>query len=92
METSKHHKYFAFFFRKTTMVNNIPDRVIQRFDNITQPKEDKRQYRGILLENQLKCLLVSDSSTQKSAASVDVNIGFMLDPPELPGLAHFCEQ
>ena len=36
-------------------------------------------------------MLVSDPSTDKSAASLDVNIGSMSDPKELPGLAHFCE-
>ena len=36
-------------------------------------------------------MLVSDPSTDKSAASLDVNIGSMCDPKELQGLAHFCE-
>ena len=36
-------------------------------------------------------MIVSDPSTDKSAASFDVNIGSMVDPKDLPGLAHFCE-
>ena len=36
-------------------------------------------------------LLVSDPSTDKAAAAMDVHIGHMSDPPNLPGLAHFCE-
>ena len=39
----------------------------------------------------VQVMLVSDPSTDKSAASLDVNIGSMSDPKELPGLAHFCE-
>ncbi|XP_065058104.1 insulin-degrading enzyme-like [Rhopilema esculentum] len=53
--------------------------------------EDKRDYRGYELENKMKVLLVSDPTTEKSAASVDVHIGNLSDPAQLPGLAHFCE-
>ena len=65
--------------------------VKQTFDNITRSEEDKRQYRGLHLDNGLKVLLISDPSTDKSAAAMDVHIGHMSDPPSLPGLAHFCE-
>ena len=37
--------------------------------------EDKRDYRGYELDNKMKVLLVSDPTTEKSAASVDVHIG-----------------
>jgi secreted Zn-dependent insulinase-like peptidase len=63
---------------------------IERVDNITKSSHDKRNYRGILLNNQLKCLLISDFTTEKSAASIDVHVGNMHEG--LPGLAHFCEQ
>ena len=36
-------------------------------------------------------LLISDPSTDKAAAAMDVHIGHMSDPAKLPGLAHFCE-
>ena len=36
-------------------------------------------------------LLVSDETTDKSAAAMDIHIGHMSDPSNLPGLAHFCE-
>ena len=39
----------------------------------------------------VKVLLISDETTDKSAAALDVHIGHMSDPGELPGLAHFCE-
>ncbi|VDO85139.1 unnamed protein product [Heligmosomoides polygyrus] len=43
------------------------------------------------LTNGLKVLLVSDSTTDKSAAALDVNAGHLMDPWDLPGTAHFCE-
>ncbi|XP_034244574.1 insulin-degrading enzyme isoform X2 [Thrips palmi] len=65
--------------------------VKQRYDNITKSEEDKRLYRGLLLENGMKVLVISDDTTDKSAACIDVAVGYMSDPDELPGLAHFCE-
>ncbi len=32
-----------------------------------------------------------DPLTDRSAASLDANAGYMLDPEEFPGLAYFCE-
>ena len=37
--------------------------------------EDKRDYKGYVLPNQMRVLLVSDPSTEKSAAAVDVHVG-----------------
>lgn len=50
-------------------------KVKKRYDNIFKSKEDKREYRGLILENDMKVVLISDSTTDKSAASLDVNIG-----------------
>uniref|UniRef100_A0A2A4K9R5 Insulin-degrading enzyme n=1 Tax=Heliothis virescens TaxID=7102 RepID=A0A2A4K9R5_HELVI len=65
--------------------------VSKRYDNIVKSPEDKRHYRGLVLSNRLRVLLVSDMTTDKSAAAMDVNVGYLSDPEELPGLAHFCE-
>nr|CAD7434187.1 unnamed protein product [Timema monikensis] len=65
--------------------------VKRRVDNIVKSAEDKRQYRALELSNHMKVLLISDTSTDKSAASMDVNVGHMSDPQGLPGLAHFLE-
>ncbi|XP_068625858.1 insulin-degrading enzyme [Battus philenor] len=65
--------------------------VLKRYDDIVKSREDKREYRGLELKNHLKVLLVSDPTTDKSAAAMDVNVGYLSDPDELPGLAHFCE-
>ncbi|CAG9536896.1 unnamed protein product [Cercopithifilaria johnstoni] len=67
------------------------DVIAQRYDNIIKSNEDKREYRGLELTNGLRVLLISDPKTDKSAASLDVNVGHLMDPWNLPGLAHFCE-
>lgn len=50
-------------------------KLMQAFDNIVKSQKDNRAYRGVLLDNKLKCLLISDPTTDRSAASVDVHIG-----------------
>ncbi|XP_045108140.1 insulin-degrading enzyme-like isoform X1 [Portunus trituberculatus] len=62
-----------------------------QMDTIVKSEEDQRQYRALVLDNDLKVLLISDPATDKSAAALDVHVGSMSDPTELPGLAHFCE-
>lgn len=49
--------------------------VIRKVDNITKSSEDKRIYRGLELSNRMKVLLVSDPTTDKSAAAMDVRVG-----------------
>lgn len=82
--------YLGNYSRKmsTTQVNL---KLVQSYENIIKPEQDSRAYRGLLLDNGLKCLLISDPNTDRAAASVDVHAGYMLDPKEFPGLAHFCE-
>ena len=52
---------------------------------------DERQFRAIELDNKLRVLLVSDPSSSRSAAAMDVRAGSFSDPYAVPGLAHFCE-
>ncbi|XP_011313568.1 insulin-degrading enzyme-like, partial [Fopius arisanus] len=65
--------------------------VKMRFENIKKSPNDNRVYRGLILNNDMKVLLISDSTTDRSAASLHVNVGFMSDPAGLPGLAHLCK-
>lgn len=58
---------------------------------ISKSPNDKRQYDALTLDNKLRVLLISDPTTDKSAASLDVNIGSADDPSEYEGLAHFLE-
>ena len=58
---------------------------------IVKSPSDKREYRYVKLDNQLRCLLISDPEADKSAASLDVNVGAALDVKPLYGTAHFLE-
>ena len=60
-------------------------------ETVIKSENDSREYRYITLPNQLKVLLVSDSKTERSAASLDVNVGSRQDPEDYQGLAHFLE-
>ncbi|XP_035713273.1 insulin-degrading enzyme [Folsomia candida] len=53
---------------------------------------DKREYRGLTLDNKMRVILISDSLTDKAAVSLSVAAGSMSDPARLPGLAHLCER
>ncbi|KAG0475672.1 hypothetical protein HPP92_015358 [Vanilla planifolia] len=56
---------------------------------IFKPRNDKREYRRIVLPNSLEALIISDPETDKSAASMDVSVGYFSDPEGVEGLAHF---
>lgn len=53
--------------------------------------DDTCSIRLILLPNGMEALIIHDATTDKSSASVDVKVGHLHDPEDLPGLAHFCE-
>ncbi|XP_077053085.1 insulin-degrading enzyme isoform X3 [Siphateles boraxobius] len=59
--------------------------------DIIRSPEDKREYRGLDFTNGLKAILISDPTTDKSSAALDVHIGSLSDPENISGLAHFCE-
>lgn len=65
--------------------------VLERNESIIKPDYDDRFYRGLTLANKLKVILVSDPKTDKSAASLSVHIGALLDPWPFQGLAHLVE-
>ena len=44
-------------------------------EDIVKPLQDNRGYRGLVLGNDLKILLISDPDVEKAAAALDVNIG-----------------
>lgn len=58
---------------------------------VFKSNNDLRQYRHITLDNNLDVLLISDPSTDKAAASLDVYIGSYQNPRDRMGLAHFLE-
>ncbi|GGK76376.1 insulinase family protein [Amphritea balenae] len=52
---------------------------------------DHRDYLSFKLPNQMKVLVISDPTTDKAAASLDVNVGSNANPAGRQGLAHFLE-
>ena len=58
---------------------------------VFKSNNDQRQYRHITLDNNLDVILISDPSTDKAAASLDVYIGSYQNPADRMGLAHFLE-
>ena len=59
--------------------------------SIRKSPNDDRNYRHVTLSNGLNCVLISDPTTDKAAASLDVNVGHFADPDNVPGIAHFLE-
>ncbi|MFC1534481.1 insulinase family protein, partial [Thermodesulfobacteriota bacterium] len=53
--------------------------------------DDESVSRHFVLENGLKVLLVSDPKYNISAASLEVQVGSLMDPNNRQGLAHFLE-
>lgn len=51
------------------------DNIKKRFENIKKSPNDSQFYRGLILNNDMKVLLISDPTTDKSAVSLDVNVG-----------------
>lgn len=63
----------------------------QLVGEVKKRPSDNREYRAVTLRNGIRTLLISDPSTSRSAAAMDVHVGSMTDPKNIPGLAHFCE-
>lgn len=52
--------------------------------DIIKSPEDKRVYRGLEFTNGLKAVLISDPTTDKSSAALDVHIGGLTSYYSLP--------
>lgn len=51
--------------------------------DIKRSPEDKRAYRGLEFTNGLKAMLISDPTTDKSSAALDVHIGLFPEEKQL---------
>lgn len=58
---------------------------------VVRSPSDKRDYQHLVLDNQLKVLLVHCPDSVKAASSIAVSAGHFDDPPHTQGLAHFLE-
>lgn len=52
---------------------------------------DQRGYRTLKLNNNIEVILVSDPTTEKSAAALNVGVGLLQDPMAQQGMAHYLE-
>ncbi|MFW1676787.1 insulinase family protein [Pontibacter sp. JAM-7] len=63
----------------------------QALADVNKSPNDPRNYRALTLNNALQVLLISDPSSDKAAASMNVAIGSSANPEARAGLAHFLE-
>lgn len=53
------------------------------------PPTDDRIHKYFTLDNGIEVIVVSDPKADKAAAAMDVGVGHLSDPEDLPGCAHF---
>lgn len=59
---------------------------------IIKDEQDECSYRFITLDkNGLQVLLIHDPSTDQASAALDINVGSVADPDDIPGLAHLVQ-
>ncbi|KAK2466811.1 hypothetical protein APHAL10511_001069 [Amanita phalloides] len=94
ISTLLHRVPLAHFSRMTSIFDanwtRVPPFTVYNHP-VNKSDNDQRQYRIIQLDNGLQATLVHDADTDKAAASLDVAVGHLSDPADMPGLAHFCE-
>lgn len=86
-------KYLLIFFISLYSVLALgkTNQTIEKLSSIPKSPNDQRQYLAITLDNQLEVMLISDPTTDKASAALDVYVGSSNDPKEFLGLAHFLE-
>ncbi|UJR37824.1 hypothetical protein I4U23_030514 [Adineta vaga] len=65
--------------------------IVRTVDNIKKSDSDSWNYRGLELSNEMLVVLISHPKIDKAAAALDVSIGSLADPRDVPGIAHFLE-
>ena len=58
---------------------------------VNKSPNDEREYAAVTLDNGLQVLMVSDATTEKSAAALSVGVGAFSDPMDFQGMAHYLE-
>ncbi|CAF4941848.1 unnamed protein product [Rotaria sp. Silwood1] len=65
--------------------------IIRIVDNIKKSEYDPWDYRGLELSNEMLIVLISHPNIDKAAVALDVSIGSLANPRDVPGIAHFLE-
>ena len=55
------------------------------------PETDTRSYRSVRLSNGIRALVISDPSTTRCSAAIDVTVGHRDNPRRFQGMAHYLE-
>jgi len=58
----------------------LPQKIKESKIQINKQGSDNKDYKYIVLPNQMRCLLISDPLAQKSAISLEVQAGCLQDP------------
>ena len=78
--------------KKTTKIN-VPTKTIPKPQGnkvkIIKSENDLKTQKYIVLPNNMKCLIISDPKTTKSAASIEIMVGSLNDTEEFKGTAKF---
>ncbi|CAF0723441.1 unnamed protein product [Adineta steineri] len=72
-------------------MSSVDSTIVRIVDNIKKSDSDSWNYRGLELSNEMLVVLISHPNIDKAAAALDVSIGSLADPRDVPGIAHFCE-
>lgn len=72
-------------------VSSTDPTIVRIVDNIKKSDSDTWNYRGLELANEMLVVLISHPKIDKAAAALDVSIGSLADPRDVPGIAHFLE-
>ena len=67
------------------------ERVPEQVSRLLPAEREALAYRTLVLDNQLKVMLVSDPNADRSAAALAVGVGSLDDPTDRSGLVHFLE-
>jgi len=58
----------------------LPQKIKESKIQINKQGSDNKDYKYIVLPNQMRCLLISDPLAQKSAISLELQAGCLQDP------------
>ena len=72
-------------------ISSSESTIVQIVDNIKKSDSDSWTYRALELSNGMLVVLTSHPKIDKAAAALDVSIGSLADPKDVPGIAHFLE-
>ena len=75
----------------TVIMANWRKHVTKEENDIIKSNTDMGNYMVLILTNGMKICLMSTADTDWASATMDVHLGSMSDPDDIPGLAHFCE-